>query len=94
MAETNEYEPMIFGCRTDIGDVRTTYWVAEYNTMYYLGNELLTDTSTNVISHAHHTINCNRIFSEMGIVKRPITLLIFQIINLLFRIALMNFLST
>ena len=62
--------------------------------MHYLGNELLTDTSTNVISHAHHTINCNPIFSERGIVKRPITLLIFQIINLLLSITLMKFLST
>ena len=84
MAETNEYEAMIFGRRADIGDVRTTYWVAEYNTMHYLGNELLTDTSTNVISHAHHTINCNPIFSEMGIVKRPITLLIYSKLSVFF----------
>ena len=95
MAETNEYEAMIIGCRTDVGDVRRTYWVAEYNTMYHLGNELLTDTSTNVISHAHHTINCNPIFLEMGIVKLPIALLIYSKLSIfLFRIVFTKFLST
>ena len=95
MAETNEYEAMIFGRRTDVGDVRRTCWVAEYHTMYHLGNELLTDTSTNVTSPAHHTINCNPIFLKMGIVKRPIALLIYsKLSTFLFRIVFMKFLST
>ena len=49
MAVTDENEATDFGCTADVGDVRTTYWVAEDNTMHHLDNELRTETSTIVI---------------------------------------------
>ena len=80
MAVTDGNEATDFGVTADIGDVvRTAYWVPEDNTVYHLDNELCTETLTIVIRHTPHRINCNRIISEMGILKRPITSSIFEI---------------
>ena len=48
MAVTDENEATDLGGTAD-GDVRTTYWVPEDNTMHHLDNELRTETSTIVI---------------------------------------------
>ena len=49
MAVTDENEATDFVGTADIGDVRTTYWVSEDNTMHHLDNERRTETSTIVI---------------------------------------------
>ena len=49
MAVTDDNEATDFGDTTDVGDVKTTYWVREDNTMPHLDNELHTETSTIVI---------------------------------------------
>ena len=49
MAVTDENEAADFGGTTDVGDVKTTYWVPEDNPMLQLDNELRTETSTIVI---------------------------------------------
>ena len=69
MAVTDENEATEFGGTTDVGDMKTTYWVPEDRTMHQLDNELRTETSTIVIRQTPHTINCNHILSEMGILK-------------------------
>ena len=56
---------MDFGGRTEVGGERTTYYVPEDNTMHHLDNDLHTETSTVVIWHIPHTINCKRIFSSL-----------------------------
>ena len=73
MAVTDENEATDFGGATDVGDVKTNYWVPEAHTTLHMDNELLTETLTTVICHTPHIINFNRIFSEMGILKWPIT---------------------
>ena len=49
MAVTDENESTDLGGTADVGDVKTTYWVPEDNTMHHLDNELRTETSTIVI---------------------------------------------
>ena len=49
MVVTDENEATDFGGTIDVGDVKTTYWVPEDNTMHHLDNELCTETSTIVI---------------------------------------------
>ena len=46
MAVTDENKVTDFRDATDVGDVKTTYWVPEDNTMPHLYNELRTETST------------------------------------------------
>ena len=94
MAVTDENEATDLGGTADVGDVRTTYWAPEDNTIHHLENELRTETSTIVICHRPHTINCNRIFSEMAILKWPITSSIFKNFQLGFCIVFMRFHST
>ena len=94
MAVTDENEATDLGGTADVRDVRTTYWAPEDNTIHHLENELRTETSTIVICHRPHTINCNRIFSEMAILKWPITSTIFKNFQLGFCIVFMRFHST
>ena len=49
LATTDETEASDFGGTTDVGDVKTTYWVTEDNAMHQLDNELRTKTPTIVI---------------------------------------------
>ena len=49
MVVTDENEATDLGGTADVGDVKTTYWVPEDNTMHHLDNELRTETSTIVI---------------------------------------------
>ena len=49
MAVTDENEATDFADTTDVGDVKTTYWVPEDNTMPHLDSELRTETLTIVI---------------------------------------------
>ena len=49
MAVTDENETTDFEGTADVGDARTTYWVPEDNTVYYLDHNLRTKTSTIVI---------------------------------------------
>ena len=69
MVVTDENEATDFVGTADIGDVKTTYWVPEDITVHHLDNGLRTETLTIVIWHTPHKVNCNRIFSEMGILK-------------------------
>ena len=49
MAGTDENEATNFVGAAHIGDVRTTYWVPEDNTMHQLDNEIRIETSNVVI---------------------------------------------
>ena len=49
MAVPDENKATDLGGTADVGDVRTTYWVPEDNTMHHLDNELRTETSVIVI---------------------------------------------
>ena len=49
MAATDENEATDFVGTADVGDLRTTYWVPEDNTVHHLDNELRTETLTTVI---------------------------------------------
>ena len=46
MAMNDKIEATDLGGTADVGDVRTTYWVPEDNTMHHLDNEIRTETST------------------------------------------------
>ena len=63
MAVTDKNEATDFGGRTDVGDVRTTYWVPEDNTMHHLDNELHTETST-IVFDIHLTQSIVIVFSQ------------------------------
>ena len=49
MAVTDESEATDFVGTADVGDMKTTYWVFEDNTMHHLDNERRTETLTFVI---------------------------------------------
>ena len=49
MPATDENKATDIRGTTDVGDVKTTYWVPEDNPMPHLDNELRTETSTIVI---------------------------------------------
>ena len=49
MTGTDENEATDCVGTADIGDVRTTYWVPEDNTMHQLDSEIHTETSNVVI---------------------------------------------
>ena len=91
MAVTDENKATDTRGTTDVGDVKTTYWVPD-NPMPHLDNELHTETSTIVIGHTPYTINCNRILSETGKPKWPITSSIFKYFHYGFCIVFMRFL--
>ena len=60
-----------FGGKTEVGGVKTSYWIPQGNTVHRLDNELRIETLTCIlIGHTPRTVNnCKHLFFEIGTLK-------------------------